>query len=288
MSVTVDMERAKLVVSSVDEAFKKGVGLLSETSDLVENQIPDGVEQLSKHHALFLFYTVANDHGVKSYRMYARAKKLFNERPEVFDPFWVAENFENGEMPELVKLTGERVGARYPREATKTWYSNSLKLGEEYSGDPRVLFRSTNDARELIKRIKAFRGYGPKIGGMLLRAAVGLGFADVENLEKVLVPVDIHDSRISFYTGILKFDDNDSDSSTDIDYYDYVKQVQRILLDSCNALHIKWLDADRALWLIGSRGCVNKRCLECPLKKICTVGQIVLKDVEYQMSLDLS
>ena len=285
MNIIIDMERAELVVSTAHSAFRNKVGLLSETDDLVENQIPDGVERLSKGHALFLFYTAANDHGVKSFRMYSRAKKLFSEQPNAFDPSWIVENFESVGDPKLVELTGECVGARYPRQAAKTWYLNSLKLIEEYDGDPRKLFRSTSDARVLIKRIKAFRGYGPKIGGMLLRAAVGLDFADVNALEEVLVPVDIHDSRISFFTEILKLEDGNVEG--EIDYYGFVTEVQKILLDSCNSLGIKWLDTDRALWLIGSRGCVNKRCKECPFREFCTVGKTVLNGVEGQLSFRL-
>ena len=274
------MERAKLVVYTVHNAFRNKEGLLSETNDLVENQIPDGAEHLSKEHILFLFYTVANDHGVKSFRMYARAKELFSKHPNVFDPFWIIKNFSSATDSELVKLIGEHIGARYPHEATKNWYLSSLKLVEEYNGDPRELFRSTSDARVLIKRIKAFRGYGPKIGGMLLRAAIGLGFADVNGLEDVLVPVDIHDSRISFFTEILKPEENIEGK---IDYYAYVKKVQEILLNSCNFFEINWLDVDRALWLIGSRGCVEKRCMECPLNNICIVGKAVLNSTEHKL-----
>jgi endonuclease III len=282
MNAVFDMERARLVVSIVHNAFKDGEGLLSETEDLVENQIPNGVEKLSREHALFLFYAVANDHGVRSSRMYARAKNLYLAFPNTFDPLWIVSNFESAEDPGLISLTGESVGARYPREATKTWYSNSVKLIEEYDGDPRNLFSSTSDARELIKKIKAFRGYGPKIGGMLLRVVIGLGFAQVSGLENVFVPVDIHDSRISFFTGILRPKDRNLEDG--IDYYAYAKRVQKILLDTCNALGIKWLNMDRALWLIGSRGCVNKRCLECPLKTICAVGQANLSSTEHQLT----
>lgn len=131
---------------------------------------------------------------------------------------------------------------------------------------PGNLFSSTDDAAVLLKRIKAFRGYGPKIGGMLLRALVGLGFAKVHNLERVLLPVDIHDTRISFMTGMLQHND---DYAEKFDYYAYVPHVQQLLLDTCNGLNIDWLDTDKALWLIGSKGCVNKRCGECPLSEIC-------------------
>jgi len=257
MTLTSDTAQARLVVSRVDRAFKHREGLLSETDDLVENQIPDGVEPLSRDHALFLFYTVANDHGMKSSRLYAGAKMLFLDRRDLFEPTEIVARYGGPEDPRLVDETGKRLGTRYPRETAKTWYMNSERLTQEYGGDPRNLFKSASDARGLLKGIKAFRGYGPKIGGMLLRAVVGLGFAEVSGIEEVLVPVDIHDSRISFLTGVLKLDDG---AEGRVDYYAYVPQVQKVLLNTCNSLEIKWLDVDRALWLIGSRGCVSKRC----------------------------
>jgi endonuclease III len=153
---------------------------------------------------------------------------------------------------------------------------NSRRLVETFGGDPRNLFQTASDARTLIREIQEFRGYGPKIGGMLLRAAIGLGFAKVERVEEVPVPVDIHDSRISFLTGILKV--AASNGNGKMNYYAYVPQVRKILLAACNSLGMEWLDADRALWLIGSRGCVDKRCRLCPLSDVCTVGKVVVTD----------
>ncbi len=233
-------------------------------------QIPDGVEPLSRDHALFLFYTVVNDHGMKSSRLYAKAKVLFLASYDLFEPTKVLANFTGPEDPRLADETGKQLGTRYPRETAKTWYMNSQRLAQEYRGDPRNLFSSSSDARELLKEIRVFRSYGPKIGAMLLRAVIGLGFTEVSGIEEVLLPVDIHDSRISFLTRVLKLD---GEARGRVNYYAYVPQVQRVLLDACNSLGIKWLDVDRALWLVGSRGCVNKRCKLCPLQDICSIGR---------------
>lgn len=273
MMQQVNHERAKEVVLRVHTAFRKREGLLANIHDLVEFQIPDGVVPLSREHALFLFYTVVNDHGMKSSRLYAKAKQLFSEDQSLFKPEEILSKYTGPDDILLIENTGKKLGTRYPKETAKIWYLNSRKLLDDFTGDPRKIFLSTSDARMLIKRIMAFRGYGPKIGGMLLRAAIGLGFAKVEGIEDVLLPVDIHDSRISFFTGIIKVPDQDVSK---IDYYAHVKQVQRILLSACNALGLEWLDTDRALWLIGSRGCVTRKCEQCPLNDICYIGITVI------------
>jgi len=269
MTPIIDTAQARLLVSRANWAFRQREGLLSETGDLVENQIPDGVEPLSRDHALFLFYTVANDHGMKSTRLYEKAKVLFLTQRNLFEPRGVVTDFVGPQDPGLVNETGKWLGTRYPKETAKTWYVNSERLVQKYGGDPRNLFRSDPGARELLKEIKTFRGYGPKIGGMLLRAVIGLGFAEVSGIEEVPVPVDIHDSRISLLTGVLKLNDG---TEGKVDYYAHVPLVQRALLNACNSLGIKWLDVDRALWLIGSRGCVKKRCRLCPLHDMCSIG----------------
>jgi adenine-specific DNA glycosylase len=48
--------------------------------------------------------------------------------------------------------------------------------------------------------------------------------------------------------------------------------VQQILRDTCSTLGITWIDVDRALWIIGSRGCVRLRCSLCPIQDLCSVG----------------
>jgi endonuclease III len=270
MQLQVNTERAKLVIQRLHDAFDKRVGLLQEIGDLVENQIPLGVEIRSRQHALFLFYTVANDHGMKSSRLYSRAKDLFQSRPDLFEPTSVLQKYRNPEDQYLLEDTGRFLGTRYPKETAKGWYNNSERLQTFFEGDPRGLCGRYTDAQDLLKEIKKFRGYGPKTGGLLLRAIVGLGFVTPQNLDRVLVPVDIHDSRISFFTGVVEADDSRQPSGSG--YYSHVRDVQQILRDTCSTLGITWTDVDRALWIIGSRGCVKLRCSLCPIQDLCSVG----------------
>jgi len=263
----IDAQRVDQLVRMMDDAFKSSYGLLDNQSDLVENQVPYGVVKGSVEHALFMFYVVQNDHGVKSYRMYEKAKELYRSNPEYFDPIWISTNFQEGALDGLVENVSKRIGSRYPMALAKSWYYNSVVLCEKYGGNPINMFISSDDATVLIKTIKSFRGYGAKIGGMLLRAIVGVGFnKSVKNLDKVLVPVDIHDSRILFLTGGFK---DPAYKTQGFDYYKYVSKAQEALLDACNRCNISWLDVDRALWLTGSRGCSSNKCEMCYIKPIC-------------------
>lgn len=264
---SINEERIEELVKKLDIAFSNSEGILENTDDLVENQVPDGVVRGSKEHALFMFYVVQNDHGVKSHKMYEKAKNLYKQNPEFFDPKWIMNNCCEEDLSFLVENIAKKLGSRYPQALAKSWYVNSITLCNKYDGDPVKVFTSSQDAVELIKTIKSFRGYGDKIGGMLLRAMIGVGFnKSVRNLDKVLVPVDIHDSRILFLTGGFI---EPGHNEPGFDYYKYVEKAQRALLDACNKNNINWLNVDRALWLTGSRGCSYARCAECCLNSMC-------------------
>ncbi len=269
MRVPTNQARAREIAHLLAGAFSHAEGILAERDDLVENQIPRGAAAGSREHAAFLFFVVCHDHGVRSRDLYCRAKDMYGETPWLFSARSVVSRFAGPDDPSLIHATGERLGARYPREAARCWYLNAQSLLTDYHAEPECVFRSSSTASQLLTRICAFRGYGPKTGGMLLRAAIGLGLADVRGEAEVLVPVDVHDARIAFYTGVLDRVDAPLDERL---FRACVPQVQRVLRDACREERVSWLDVDRALWLIGSRGCVYRRCSECPLRHICSVG----------------
>ncbi|MCZ7673892.1 MAG: hypothetical protein M5U34_45590 [Chloroflexi bacterium] len=267
-------ERAELVVKRLLQAFERRYGIFENTSDLLEFQIPVGVQPTSLEHARFLFYLIAQDYGTKSARLYAKAKALYSEHPHIFDPKYVIANYTGADDPKLANDTGGQLSTRFPKETAKRWYKNSEKLLKEYEGDPRRIFAVSSDARIVFKHIRSFRGFGPKIGGLLLRTFLGCKFAKLDHVEDVLIPVDVHDSRIAFYTGAVKTAAGDNHVE---DYHEYSQQIQHLWSQACNSANLDWLQVDRALWLLGSRGCVNSRCVECRLSDLCWRGQLVLR-----------
>ena len=276
MGFTVNRKRAGIVVQRLHDGFQRRDGLLSAVDDLVENQIPPGVRPLTREHASFLFYIVANDHGMRSSLLYKRAKDLFCERPELFESVSVVETFTGPEDSELLGRTGHCLGTRYPRETAKSWYLNSERLNTRFGGDALSLFQRFTHAGALLNELKGFRGYGPKTAGMLLRAISGLGFVELDGLEQIPVPVDIHDARIACYTGVV--DIGNPVGRSEEDYRHHIGDIQLILRDACVSQGIPWLDVDRALWLTGSQGCVKKDCCHCCLQDLCHVGSKELRE----------
>jgi endonuclease III len=267
-SYRLDRVRAGQVLWALSHAMADRIGLLNEQEDLVENQIPPDVASGSREHALFLFFVVPNDRGVRSAHLWHRAKDLYTADPELFEPEKVTARFTSN--PESLRaLLQDTLKPRYAGHAARAWLANSSELSQRFAADPRQLFTASTDAPELLDLICSFHGFGPKTGGMLLRAVIGLGFANPRNVEAAEMPVDIHDTRISFLTNILRFADPKAafDAAS---YMTFTKPVRRFLSEVCAAESIPWPDVDRALWLIGSRGCAPKRCGLCPISSFCS------------------
>jgi len=265
--LSTDANRASFVASLIVSAFREGKGIFTNPVELVENQMPEKVRLLSREHALFLFYVVPQDHGVSSAGLYTKAKELHREDPDVFDPSAVVKL----ELRDIEKRVSRKLGVRYPIESSREWHENSRMLLEEYEGDPRKLFSKTKEAQKLLKEIRRFRGFGPKTGALLLRAISNLGFVELDNLEDVLLPVDVHDTRIAFYTRSLA-GPNTPDWYVK-NYMSYVRPVQEVWLSASQRAGLDWRELDRALWILGSKGCAPEKHGICPARDLCVKGE---------------
>ena len=258
--------RAREIVKVLLSAFENKEAVFSDTKELLENQIPPNVSYNSKNHANFLFYLISQDHGIKSSRLYDRAKRLYEAFPEKFDPKSIVEEHkspDNSELLDFIKL----LGVRYANNSTKYWYKNSEMLFDQYDGDTRNIFNGV-DGPEVSKRIRSFYGFGPKISGLLVRVFVGTGIANVDKIEEIDFPPDIHDTRIAALTKIADI----PEEITENNYSPFVKIAQNTWKEACKDKRINWLQVDRALWILGSKGCTSNRHYDCPLKKYCVKG----------------
>lgn len=262
------------IVRNLILSFEKKEGVFSDTKELLENQIPVSVQYRSKQHANFLFYLISQDHGTKSYKLYERAKNLFVDFSYIFDPESVVNTFDSEDSKSLLNII-KMLGVRYPNNSVKYWYRNSIKLNNEYNSDARNIF-SSNYGPEILKRIKEFHGFGPKISSLLFRVFVGVGMANPERVDEIGFPTDIHDTRIAGLTKIADIPDD----ITENNYSPYAKTAQKVWQKACNDENVNWLQVDRALWILGSKGCVNERHHDCPIKEYCIKGQNSGKECE--------
>jgi endonuclease III len=265
------------IASAILSAYRQRQGVFETTTDLLENQIILGVDPGSEEHARFYFYLIYNDHGTKSATLYARFRQLYAEKPQLFDSAYLSKHSSgNGGPPSFLRDAISGLGLRYPKQSLISWWSNTMQLVRSYESKPINLFRSTSDAVELFGRVQSFRGYGPKTAGLLIRVIVGMGFHHLNNLRKVPVPVDVHDTRIAYWTGLYRPEGSGIDPGHLSEDAVHVKSVSALWQEAARQLHEPWPELDRALWLLGSRGCVGRRCQLCPVRQWCEEGLRVL------------
>lgn len=266
------MNSPDLLVEAIALAFEQKSGVFSNLGDLLENQIPEETEVGSEEHARFYFFLIFNDHGTKSSSLYARFKTLFKDHPEIFNPStFLSAEYRDCVIFQQNFLSG--LGLRYPRQAALSWVQNAISLCGQYEGEPIKLFTHTEDAPSLFRAIRSFRGYGPKTAGLLLRVVRGVGFnRQLNNISEVPLPVDIHDSRIAFICHVYR-----PAGAQDVkDIYGntrHIAGVESVWRTAAKNVGVEWETIDRALWILGSRGCTHRLCGDCPVQRYCDVGK---------------
>ena len=130
---------------------------------------------------------------------------------------------------------------RYINEAVKRFKFNTDVLVSKYNGDPRNIFEKVSSAQEVIKRLKNFRGFDPKIGNLFVRTMINTYNYFYPDIESILPPVDVHDVRIAYLLGCTP---EDQMTQNNINY------VKKLWNDACLKSGESWLVFDKALWLL--------------------------------------
>jgi hypothetical protein len=191
--------------------------------------------------ALFLFYVIQLDYAIKSQKLYAGAKKLYEDDKDFFNPGRILEESE----AELKKTMETYLKPRYINEAVKRYYKNSELLVKKYNSNPLLIFSSSDTCKEALGKVREFRGFGPKIGNFFVRTIINSFNYKYPDINLVLPPVDIHDVRIAYLMGYI-----DSLEMTPKN----IQLTRELWSKACMDSRNSWLVFDKALWLLGSEG----------------------------------
>lgn len=223
--------------SRVVELMEKREGVFANRFN-IEDWVPANLDPKGK--ACFLFFLAQLDYATKSTLLYEGARELYTVNPR----FFTAEFILGLTEKDLTDLLAEYLRPRYINEAVFRYRPNSQKLIDLYQGDPRNIFSSKN-APAILMKIWEFRGFGPKTGNLFFRSMVTTFEMDLENIDGVLPPVDIHDVRIAKLMGFVE-----NDRMTERN----VRSVKEMWGAACKKARVNWLVFDKALWLLGSVG----------------------------------
>lgn len=225
-------------VSRVIELYTQGKSVFEKKIN-AEELIPKDLNPLNK--ASYIFYVLQLDYAMKSQILYQGAIKLYKTIPDFFTP----KSISKLSKEDLTKYLKEYIHPRYINEAVKRYLLNTEQILKSCNGDPRKIFDDTTFCYDVLKRLKDFRGFGPKIGTFFVRTMINTFNYDFKDIDTILPPVDIHDVRIGFLLGYTK---TDKMTQSNINF------VKNLWRDACVNSENSWLIFDKALWLLGSEG----------------------------------
>ncbi len=170
----------------------------------------------------------------------------------------------NGDSPAL---------HRFPNRMADRVKSAAKKLQHEYQGSAKNIWkRDKPDAKEVIKRLRAFNGIGQKISNMLVRLLVTYYGVHLKGWEKIDIAVDRHVARVFLRSGII-------DPPSRKKMY-RVSEVRRSIIEQARSLSPKYPGAlDESAFLVGKIWCQAEYAYcevddddedgPCPLKDVC-------------------
>jgi hypothetical protein len=225
-------------VTKVVSLYTDGVGIFKNKVN-AEELVPRDLDDLGR--ALYIFYVLQLDYAMKSQILYRGAKQLHSKNKKFFTPRYIAK-LSGASLENYLK---QYLHPRYINEAIKRFRLNTVVLAEKYNGDPRKIFGNTNRCQDVVKRLKDFRGFGPKIGNFFIRTMINTFNYKYSDIDSILPPVDVHDVKIAY---LLKYTESDGMTQKNINV------VKRLWNKACTKSGESWLVFDKALWLLGSEG----------------------------------
>ncbi len=204
-----------------------------------EELIPSNIADLER--ALYIFYVLQLDYAMKSQILYKGARELYKENDKFFTPNYITKLSRES----LTNYLKQYLHPRHINEAIKRFQINTAVLIEKYDGDPRKIFENVDSCQYIIKSLKDFRGFGPKIGNFFVRTMINTFDYKYKDIDTVLPPVDVHDVKIAYLFGYTNSDQMSEKN---------INAVKKLWNEACIKSGESWLIFDKALWLLGSEG----------------------------------
>ncbi|OQB71649.1 MAG: hypothetical protein BWX89_01765 [candidate division TA06 bacterium ADurb.Bin131] len=295
MSIVIDNERGKKLAELLYNSFTTN-GIHGRT-DMPEDITPHSVIRGSLEHIFFITLTVSIDYQRDAPSLWESSRKTFDdlETRYLFDPKLLHETpfTKIGEDMQKYKLS------KKPQKDANIWRTVGVTFYKKWGGDPRNFLQDCNwNSPSILSRLredkhiysgKQVSDYpylrGSKIGPLWLRMLRdNVGITQLENLENVPIPVDIHIARATLATGIVRGQFRGRLDKV----FEYIREAW---FESVKGLSIKnremmALDVDEPLWHLSKYGCTNRDkttgyCSlfnRCEAREFCTKGKVKIEN----------
>lgn len=288
MGLLIDSERGKKVAEHLYNLFST-IGIHGR-NDMPEDIMPKGVVRGSIEHLMFITLTVAIDYQRDALVLWNASRKTFedSETRYLFDP----KDLQETPFKKIIEDMQKYGLSKKPQKDAYIWKTIGVTFYKKWNGDPRNFLQSCNwDAPKILERLKKDNHLynsqwkpdylylrGDKIGPLWLRMLRdNVGITELENLDEVPIPVDIHVARSTLTTGVVRgqFKGN---------LNDLFKYIRKAWFKSVKGLNVKnrpmiALDIDEPLWHLSKYGCAkrDKNTGNCPFYHRCEIKEFCIK-----------
>lgn len=196
MNVVFDIEQAKKCLLSMQRYFSKVC--INEKASI---PLPQSIVVGSSCHYRYLFYSCLVNYGVRSQKLHKDIICLYNERPCLFSPSYIVENYIGNESL-LAEILRREIHVRYPNQCAQNWILLSRTLRDKYHENPQEIFVNGSKYADFKMAIFQLRGFGQKNGGLLLRVLIDEGLLDsTDGIAEI--PIDRHDINLSVWLKVI-------------------------------------------------------------------------------------
>lgn len=258
----IDDSKAIRIAKTLHNLFSTHTGFFKDYS-MPEYILPRNLEEGSREHALYLTYIIAIDYMTDAVKLWSKSRGAYELHPERFTPKRILELSDS-----TVKAFVKGLGARFPKNAAKTWKTISRVLLEQYDGDPRNLTKKPLTVTEVKNRLQDFPYLrGNKLSNFYIRAVGETELFKLKNLNELDIPVDKQVARFTLYTGVLKLlSDQFIGCAQENPLRSLIEEVWR---DAARELNVPPWKLDEPIWTVGSKLCSQRKCQKCPVEEYC-------------------
>lgn len=293
MEIIVDSKKGRELAQKLHHAFSTS-GIHGRT-EMPEDITPAGIKKGSLEHLMFITLTVSIDYQRDAPALWESSRKTFQDPETTY--LYNPQSLHEAPYDKVLKDLQRYKLSKKQSKDTEIWRTVGITFHKKWDGDPRNFLQDCKwDSIEILKRLnndahinnnKKIPDYpylrGPKIGPLWLRMLRdNIGITELNNLDKVPIPVDIHVARATLSTGIVR--GNEKCSVTQI-----FEHIRNAWFESVKDVNLQErpmiaLDVDEPLWHLSKYGCsrrdgVTGNCpvpLVCEAREFCIPGKILI------------
>lgn len=272
------LDKASKISDILLEAYKeKGIfgHVLGEIPELL---CPKEIEKGSNEHLIYITLLVSLDYIRDANTLWNSGLKAFNNT----NLRWIfnINEIKNSSFEKLAKILISCKIALRPKKDVKIWKSISDSLVELFEGrlDNFIANECQNDAVLLFYSVKyRYKKFFPNLSGdkilpLWIRCLNDFCGINLKNLDKIMIPIDIHVARTTIFLGCIENSSNGLYNIDDLKYY--IDKVWEEAVSSKSGI-IK-LNMDEPLWILGKYGCENLSNNYCSKFNECIVNSYCL------------